>query len=304
MRIRRNESSTNSTPRRGHLQDEGAPARIGVVYLSRAADGIVLLRRFLASYRTHPAGVDHDLIILFKGYEDAQMLAEGMEMMRGIDYEAVEIPDTGFDLDAYFSAAHSVDHEYLCFLNSFSRILADDWLAKLANFMVRSDVGLVGATGSFESPAAATALSWHETISHPVSRLRELARKLFLSFIFPGFPNPHMRTNAFMIARRDLLSLHHTRRRTKRDAYRFESGREGMTRQILDRGLEVLIVDRDGAAFEPSEWRRSNVFRCQNQDNLLIADNKTDTYDQADAAERQRLERLAWGDPHCRESRI
>jgi hypothetical protein len=83
---------------------------------------------------------------------------------------------------------------------------------------------------------------------------------------------------------------------TKRGAWELESGRDGLTRFVWSRGLAALVVGRDGTAYAPHEWPRSATFRGGEQANLLVADNRTRQWEEAGAAERARLSRLAWGD--------
>ena len=40
-----------------------------LVHLARACNGIEPFRRFLDSYRDNPGGIDHDLLVVFKGFE-------------------------------------------------------------------------------------------------------------------------------------------------------------------------------------------------------------------------------------------
>jgi hypothetical protein len=61
-------------------------------------------------------------------------------------------------------------------------------------------------------------------------------------------------------------------------------------------GLRPVLVGRDGRVYEMQEWDRSDTFRQSRQENLLIADNQTDAYDQASAAERAALAGHAWGE--------
>ena len=69
-----------------------------------------------------------------------------------------------------------------------------------------------------------------------------------------------------------------------------------MTRQLWARGLQTLIVGRDGCAFPPQRWADSATFRSGDQANLLVADNRTRQWEAADPAERAHLSRLAWGE--------
>ncbi len=106
------------------------------------------LRTFLASYRTHQAGTEHELVVLVNGGTPQQRQALEGEL-EGVEHQL--IVDEPVDLAAYLQAAKRLPHDRLCFLNSHSVILAQDWLAKLAHALDQPGAGLVGATGSWES---------------------------------------------------------------------------------------------------------------------------------------------------------
>ena len=69
-----------------------------------------------------------------------------------------------------------------------------------------------------------------------------------------------------------------------------------MTRQIQARGLGVRVVGKDGRGYGPEEWAQSGTFWQESQENLLVADNQTRRFTEADEATRRRLTRSAWGD--------
>ena len=269
---------------------------IAVYHLVRAANGPDIFKEFLDSYIRFPAGCDHSLILVCKGFAQPIDMSAYDTHLHELDYASVHVDDTGYDLTGYYKTIHRFDHRYCCFLHSFSRILAEDWLAKLALHARREEVGVVGATGSWE-----TALSW-ETDPDIIQQrswhtvLRERARRLWYRRYFTSFPNPHIRTNAFMIARDRMLGLQHGRIETKHAAYCFENGRRSMTRQLQRLGLKTLVVGRDGAAYDVLDWPRSNTFRHGEQRNLLVADNRTQSYLDADTMEQVRQERVAWGE--------
>jgi hypothetical protein len=48
-----------------------------------------------------------------------------------------------------------------------------------------------------------------------------------------------------------------------------------MTRQVQSRGLQTLVVGRNGQGYSPDSWPRSDTFRQHGQANLLIGDNQT-----------------------------
>jgi hypothetical protein len=294
---------------------------IAVVHLVRRQNGLAPLERFLASYREHAAGVAHELVILFKGFRGEGGTRGHDALLEGLPHRRLFVPDRGFDLRAYFAAVTRFEHRYFCFLNSFSRILEGDWLAKLHRGATAEGVGMVGATGSYQSFASAHAerarmlgklpagerLRWRmrHILSDPAPRMvAQRAGAWVLGSLglwdparyYPPFPNYHLRTNAFMASRDTLQRIRTRPMPFKLSAYFFESGRDGLTRQVLGFGLRALLIARNGEAFEKERWHLSDSFRQGRQENLLVADNQTDFYANADAAGRAELSRLAWGE--------
>ena len=68
-----------------------------------------------------------------------------------------------------------------------------------------------------------------------------------------------------------------------------------MTRQIMYMGLKPLVVGRDGRAYEKEEWFESGTFRSHGQHNLLVADNHTRRYSEADEHDKRIIEQVTWG---------
>lgn len=285
-------------------------SKICVVHLVRAQNGLSPFKEFMRSYRAHPAGAAHDLLLLCKGFERTELSASHDALMDGVPHRTMFVADEGFDIGPYFAAASAFDYRCFCFLNSFSQLLADEWLAKLSAHAKNTKVGVVSATGSYESHYTNLARELHpahylrrvasgisraqrpQSLRAYLSRRRELtgARKSF-----DPFPNQHVRTNAFLIARDVMLDLKVGAIRNKMDAAAFESGTDGLSRQLFAKGLRALVAGRDGAAYEQERWRESRTFRSGEQSNLLVADNRTRQYAEADAPTRVYLEGCAWG---------
>jgi len=123
---------------------------IAVVHLVWGPLGVAPLRRFLDSYLAHQAGTDHELVLVLNGVTSAgrdELLAE----LDGIEHCLLELEEPVQDLMAYARSTTSLDHERVCFLNSYSEILVPNWLAKLSRALDRSGVGLVGPSGSWAS---------------------------------------------------------------------------------------------------------------------------------------------------------
>jgi hypothetical protein len=272
---------------------------IAVFHIVWQPFGLEVFRQFLASYRAHPAGQAHELVLLFKGFETAAQANQYQELVSNLDHRIIFMKDRGFDIGAYLSAIEMAAADYYCFLNSKSEILGTEWLRKLFAAACLDKVGIAGATGSWESlytdhlqnrawprPGASRL---RQVISNSVfNRLRHL-------YYYSPFPNAHVRTNAFMLRRELLAKLKVGRMRTRRDTSRFENGRANITRQILDMNMLAVVVGRNGEAYEARQWPDSETFWSADQQNLLVADNQTARYQHAGPAERAQLRRQAWG---------
>jgi hypothetical protein len=123
---------------------------IAVVHLVWGPLGIGPLQDFLASYRRHPAGIEHELVVLLNNVPEP-LPAEYEAALQGVEHRLLRTPEPVQDLAAYAHAAGRLEHRRLCFLNSYSAILAPGWLAKLDHALEQPRAGLVGATGSWAS---------------------------------------------------------------------------------------------------------------------------------------------------------
>ncbi len=301
---------------------------VGVVYLCRFAEGEIPVRRFVRSYRDYPAGIEHDVHVIFKGFPDQNSLASGQGLFEDLPINPIVLNDTGHDIGSYFAAAKAVSNRRLIFLNTFSRILAADWLSSFHCALNLPDVGVVGATGSLEaipSDLEGAILRASRKIGDLPAYIRKHAaggkavagqneawqgpkrslsryllspfRYLCYLYGYGRYPNPHIRTNAFMIERERFLSLRISPFASKNALSKFESGRRSMTRQITALGLRPVVMDRSGKVYDVPDWKSSMTFRSGAQMNLIVADNRTDHYAAAPAELRRVLEDLAWVHP-------
>jgi hypothetical protein len=242
---------------------------IALFYLARGADAdhLASIRRFVQAYRSQPAGVAHELFVIFKGFASGRALDKARTAMAGVAFQEVHTDDETFDLGAYADAVLRVNCERAAFLNTRSEPIASGWLGKLNAALGLPGMGLVGASGSFQVGLAQG-----------------------------FFPNIHVRTNAFMI-RTPLARCIFGRLtiRDKLDAYNAEHGSNSLTRQVVSRGLTVAIVGANGRAYAPEWWIGSRTFRQGDQANLLVADNQTRAWDAMTWPERQFLYEGTWG---------
>ena len=129
-----------------------AAPEICVAHLVWRPLGLDPFRRFAASFLRHAAGVPCELLLILNGFDEQTYDERGFaEALEGAPFRTLLLPGRRQDIPAYFEAARAVESEYVCFLNSHSEILCDDWLAKMYEHVRREGVGVVGATGSWAS---------------------------------------------------------------------------------------------------------------------------------------------------------
>ena len=274
---------------------------ICVAHLVRRANGTAPFEEFLDCYRRHHAGISHDLLIIYKGFRSREALRPYEALMDGIPHKYSSVSDFGYDVRPYMKVARDYPYRYFVFLNSFSRMLLPGWLELLYRHVRRPNVGVVGATGSYQSHA-----SDYETFKRvfpdyvraykrPALRIyRYLRYRLAMGKHFPPFPNYHIRTNGFMVSRDVFAQLKTPTVLHKWDAYRFESSKASMTHQVISLGLIPLVVGADGHGYEPQEWPNARTFWISRQENLIVSDNQTRAYDQGSEAVREKLAFHAW----------
>jgi hypothetical protein len=295
------------------------------VHLVWAPAGTDALTRFVESYRRHSAGVEHRLLFVFNGFGPNQDLTPWRRVIHDLNHEELHTTAPVLDLAAYHEVVERAPVRSYCFLNSYTVIRTDDWLAMMRLTADGSGVGAVGATGSWASQASYLRLElalggpYRRVFANRVSTIRTLAslspgesvprpasnplRGAFVGWrtlanfalAYRSFPNPHLRTNCFLIDRDVWLKVYSHVPSDKGLAYRFESGRRGMTARLRAKGLRVLVVGRDGRAYESHKWAASRTFWQGDQENLLVEDNQTRTYQHGDRDVRRALSGFAWG---------
>lgn len=290
------------------------------MHLVRHSNGMAPFEAFMSAYDRVDPGLEHELVLLLKGFPSVREAEPYRERAAASHPASVNVSDSGVDLTAYLSAAGALDHERLCFLNSFSEPVHPGWLGLLDAALGDPGVGAAGSTGSWASdlsyhlfqlgfPTAyakilpgreSARIAMHEVAGVPYKGpVRHAARVLVNLLPDPfsqsRFPAPHLRTNAFLIDRALLLSLRTGDLRGKRGAYRLESGRRSLTVQLTARGRTPVVVGRDGTPHQWRDWPASDTFWRAEQANLLVSDNQTRSYDAASEKQRAVMSAIAWG---------
>lgn len=274
--------------------------RVGIYHLVRKVNGLEPYRAFLRSLRQAPPppGTDWRLVLIFKGFDGTGDTRAYLDEAHGLPVQPLCISDAGVDISSYFHAAAVTDFDVLVFFNSFSEIVEPRWFELMAQALA-PDVGLVGATGSLESVVRNHVLYGQRADTVP-RKAGKYALAAGLLALFPPFPNPHVRTNAFMIRRAHFLASRTFPVQRRLAALVYESGWLSLTRRIQRMGLRVLVVTRDGAALPPEAWADARGFRSGAQDNVIVTDNRIREYAEATPERQDVLRELAFGDQRSR----
>jgi hypothetical protein len=284
-------------------------ADIALVYLARGVDGgLASASQFFESYHRRSAGVPHMLYVIAKGWPDRAGYSALIEMASRSG-KVVDLPDDGFDLTAYYRLARDLREELVCFLNTFSVIESDRWLKGLGSALALPGVGLAGCFGSygtlrprvqnllFNTREAAKTRASKAVLGELLAHVGDRWRTARSNDCFPAFPNPHVRTNGFMLARETFVAFWQGKPipQTKRSVCAFESGSAGLTRFIEARGQRAVVVGADGGVYQKDQWLESRTFRVPPKGNNMISDNATRRYFADGRDRRRRKEFATWG---------
>ena len=224
---------------------------------------------FYNSISQFSANAEFDLLLILKGYFHHEVDRSFLELRSTLptNVNIVRYDDSVSPTRILFEIARQIDCDRFIFFTSWSRVLADGWLRfYLDTFEHADSCGIVGATGGYESLNETT-----------------------------PFPNVGIRSNAFMVARAQFVSLDCGDLSARLGGNLFEAGPKGMTKQIVARGFRPYVVDRFGKYWSVEEWPGSATFRSYNQERLLVSDNRTQNYEWANLRKRTALAIRNWG---------
>jgi hypothetical protein len=319
-----------------------------VVYLCRYQDNDSAgkFSRFIESYKKYPAGCEHFLIIIRKGFEHHESeWSKWCIQLEEISYELRSYPDERYCFGYQRLIIEDHPDQYILFCTASTEILVDNWLALFMRHARNNRI--LGHCGSFQSMYSdsvkrrnklrlrigkpkcfpSSVLSAHNNLlkNYCLTRcpyphnwtlfssikhmLKDLLRFLFCikgkwdmfcnSTNFYPFPNPVLRTSAFMIPPRILESIYYwpdvMSLSSKNQEFLFESGKYSLSIQALIAGYELLVVGADGKAYSMTEWQNSKTYRSFNQENLVIADHHTRCYEVASITGKRIFEEDVYG---------
>lgn len=275
---------------------------VAVVYIARGKDaGMEAAIKFFTSYKMHNSGMNHSLYVVQKGWGDDYKIKALEKLCAEVSAKVVPLPDNGYDWGAYIRIAPTISEKYILFLNSHSEILTDNWLSIFYKHLNKEGIGAVGATGSWSTWSYSRPYwepSFKSSIQFFIRLLFEIKKYLVNGRKYPCFPNPHLRSNAFMIensifqdyCKTKLIPL------DKADSHLLESGFKSLSNYLKNKNLKILVCGKNSESYSTSSWPISNTFRSVNQENLIIADRQCRIYFNSSDFSKRVLSFKSWGD--------
>lgn len=245
---------------------------IDVVYLAYSNEqigyGIEIVEKFLNTYKSHSAGIEHNLVFIAKNWTNKVLYDKLCDLAKENNIKIIDLPDDGLDFGAYFRVSKILQSEYVFFLGSNTEIISDNWLLySYKAFENDKAVQLVGPMGSWDKG------------------------------LLGLFPNYHIRTCFFMINRKIFLEYAATQKfpQTKDDTWKLEHGEQSLTKFIFDKGYKAVVVNSDGEIFTRENWISSKTYTSPDECKSMMMDKWSKRYYSVSEEEKIVLEALVWG---------
>lgn len=230
----------------------------------------ICAERWANTRRRFDPGFPHDLHVAFC---NGEMKQAQTDIFSGIPFTAHPVKTSGWDIGTYQVMARRVrSYDLVVFMNARVHFWKDGWLKRLmeARASAYDPNAVYGLSASYE---------WCYLGNPPTFKA----------------PTPHIRTACFS-TNPNTFDRYPYRIESREHGFRFESGMWNMCQWYEDMGYPVWMVTWDGMYKKP-EWRTPpNIFRRGDQSAMLVCDRHTDIYKNADAKERERLEKAANGE--------
>lgn len=278
---------------------------ICVCYLVRFRKGkkfvedLSSLKKFYFSYCSNKAGIIHKLFILIKG----PMANESIRIIMRIlptNIPIIKLPDEGYDLGSFTEFARHRAESHMFLLNQHSIILTKNWLKIYDTVLKKTKSRIVASTASMASHAdfyTQKISNQKFCIKHYTINILKKIKAQYYSFIFPKYPNPHIRTNALLIETSLWLEyFQNLNIKTKLQCHEIESGKKSFYVFLKKKKEKVPIVRNDGKYVTSfSKWKNFVPFRNFNQKKkLIISDNQTRFYQNANIQKKIELYEISW----------
>lgn len=259
-----------------------------VIYLSTKYSKIHDLNKFVRSYKKYKAGSKHKLIICFKQLSKKE-LTRRLRLIKNIDYFIDPINVNDHEWGTLKRVCQIYNKNYIFFMNDYSQIITTNWL-KYFNKLKKNKM-IIGCTASKSSNYDNSFYRNHND-NYFVSFLKIV----YFFFTIPKFPNPHLRSNAFLLKAKDYLEFIKNKRvNYKIQSLVLESGYNGFTNFFIKKKYKIKVLDRFGNLHDIDNALLSKTFASYNQEGLIISDKQTRKYDKLFSYNKKKKRKQCWG---------
>lgn len=246
--------------------------------------------KFIKNYKKYPAGINHKLLICFKGLDKNKIeyLKSKMTNLKFIEFIDI-LNGNDWDFMSFYRISKIYKNYIIFFLNNQCYPVKKNWLLLMSSNYKKKRI--LGTSGSYESISSRGFLrNYNENIFSYICRVT----KYLINF--PLFPNPHIRTSNFMMSAKDYIKYKFEKNYyTKFDSWKTESGRGSITNFFKKKGFEILVVNSDGVAYSEKNWKYSETYCYKNQNKLIVSDKRTRKYDNFSIKNKKIKTKIVWG---------
>ena len=262
--------------------------KIIVIYLSSKYSKISDLKKFIKSYKRFKAGSRHKLVICFKQLSKKE-LTKRISLLKKIDYfiDPVDINDHEWGSLKRICQLYFENHIF--FMNDYSYPITSNWLKYFNKY--KKNKMIIGCTASKSSNFDN---SFYR--NYKDNYFKAFFKIFYFFFKIPSFPNPHIRSTAFLIKAKDFLEFIENKNISyKIQSIALESGYSGLTNFFKKKGYKIKILNRFGNLFDLEDGFFSKTFASYNQEGLIISDNQTRMYDKLSFNKKEKKRKQCWG---------
>ena len=262
--------------------------KIIVVYLSSKYSKISDLKKFIKSYKKFKAGSRHKLLICFKQLPKKE-LTKRLLLLKKINYFIDPININDHEWGSLKRVCQFYLKNYIFFMNDYSYPITSNWLKYFHKF--KENKMIIGCTASKSS-------NFNNSFyrNHKDNYFKAFLKIIYFFFKIPRFPNPHLRSTAFLIKAKDYLEFIKDKNISfKIQSLALESGYDGLTNFFKKKGYKIKVLNRFGNLFDLDNGILSKTFASYNQEGLIISDNQTRTYDKLSFKNKVKKRKQSWG---------
>ena len=261
-----------------------------VCFLFTVYDHDQKLINFIRHYKRFNAGINHHLVVCYK-LLSLNKIIKLRRYFANIKHEEFIDPCNlnDWDFGSYKRVAKHFYDKDILFLNSHSYPICTNWLKKL--FLYKKKNTVIAPTASYESLVDTIRLKnkYHKIIRYIVRKLRFLKN-------FDKFPNPHLRTSSFLINSKVFYNyIKDKKLRNKEDTLKIESGKNSLTKYLIEKKIKILVVNSDGKKYNQIDWKKSKTYMYKNQNKNIISDKYTRIYNAFSLKKKKISEKNVWG---------